>query len=182
MWYLGTDVTECFYMQDKNGHVHAIEMTKNGFNSTFSVYCSCDEDWGYEFSNMDVTSDYERVKHIVVEAAFACADIFEAMNAIDDAFEHVFGDIMFDEDECGCGCETVTDNGCANGANGTNHGCCNHTNCGSGCAYPNCGCGCGTNCNGNCGANCTGGCGANGNNGCAVNPNNCGINCGICDD
>ena len=84
-----------------------------------------------------------------------------------------------DCNDCGCGCEAVPDNGCANG---TNHGCCIHPNCGSGCAYPNCGCGCGTNCNGNCGANCTGGCGANGNN-CNINCNTaCGINCGICDD
>ena len=102
MNYHGTYVTETIYAT-AGGDVHYIELTKSGDDPIFFVTACCDEDWVWAF-NFDV-SNYEMVKHTVMDAIFACDDMDELMDTLDEVFENVFADILVDG-ECECDCET----------------------------------------------------------------------------
>ena len=106
MNYYGTYVTETIYVTAPDG-IHYIELTKSGDDPVFFVTNCCNEDWVWAF-DLDM-SNYELVKHTIMDTILSCDDMDDLMDTLDRMFGIVFGDIIADcEIECGCDC----DNGC----------------------------------------------------------------------
>lgn len=120
MIYLMTDVTERIYMHndcDKND-VHCIMLTKSGEEPVFYVHCCCDEDWVWEFY-MDNASNYEMVKHMVMDTMFECEDIEAVICELDEVFADIFDDIVVwdvdnDNNNEECCCERCNHRDCLN--------------------------------------------------------------------
>lgn len=100
MNYHGTYVTETIYVTTGN-EVHYIELTKSGDDPIFFVTTCCNEDWVWAF-NMDM-SNYDMVKHVIMDVIFDSDDMEELIDTLDEVFEEVFADILVDG-ECDCGC------------------------------------------------------------------------------
>lgn len=87
---------------------HWIDLVKDKDEPIFYVTCCCDDEWGWEFG-YDKTN-YERIKHIIVDCIFECNDMEDLIDDLDEIFEEiVYGsddEIEEDEDECDdcCGC------------------------------------------------------------------------------
>lgn len=104
MVYYATDVTEKIYIYNEKNHndVHYINLTKSGDTPTFYVTCCCNEKWIWEFY-MDNASNYEMVKHVVMDTIMEYDNMREVLEALDEQFEEVFGDIVdWDIDEYYC--------------------------------------------------------------------------------
>lgn len=100
MNYHGTYATETIYVTTGN-EVHYIELTKSGDDPIFFVTTCCNEDWVWTF-NMDM-SNYDMVKHVIMDVIFDSEDMEELIDTLDEVFEEVFADILVDG-ECDCGC------------------------------------------------------------------------------
>jgi hypothetical protein len=100
MNYHGTYATETIYVTTGN-EVHYIELTKSGDDPIFFVTTCCNEDWVWAF-NMDM-SNYDMVKHVIMDVIFDSEDMEELIDTLDEVFEEVFADILVDG-ECDCGC------------------------------------------------------------------------------
>lgn len=100
MNYHGTYVTETIYVTTGN-EVHYIELTKSGDDPIFFVTTCCNEDWVWAF-NIDM-SNYDMVKHVIMDTIFDSEDMEELIDTLDEVFEEVFADILVDG-ECDCGC------------------------------------------------------------------------------
>lgn len=106
MIYNGTNVTETIWfapMHDDND-THCIELTKASDEPVFYVTTCCDEEWMWAFY-MDGMSNYEMVKHTIMDAAFECVNMCQLLNELDAIFEENFADIVaYDECECDGNC------------------------------------------------------------------------------
>lgn len=100
MNYHGTYATETIYVTTGN-EVHYIELTKSGDDPIFFVTTCCNEDWVWAF-NMDM-SNYDMVKHVIMDTIFDSDDMEELIDTLDEVFEEVFADILVDG-ECDRGC------------------------------------------------------------------------------
>lgn len=117
MVYHGTSVTEEIYIgpEDELDDICCIEMTKAHDEPMFYVTACCNTDWVWKFK-MDGESNYEMVKHTIIDAIFECDNIVELMGYLDEVFEEDFDDIIAYE-EIGhdnyC-CEACNHRGCLN--------------------------------------------------------------------
>ena len=106
MIYFATDLTEKIYMHSAScqDDMHCIALTKSGDEPTFYVQCCCNENWIWEFY-MDNVSNYEMVKHVVMDVMLECDNMREVLETLDAQFEEIFDDIVvWDECECNCAC------------------------------------------------------------------------------
>lgn len=117
MVYHGTSVVEEIYIgpEDDLDDVCCIEMTKASDEDVFYVTTCCNTDWLWKFK-MDGVSNYEMIKHTIVDAIFECENIIELMDYLDATFEEDFDDIVAYEeigydDYC---CENCNHRGCLN--------------------------------------------------------------------
>lgn len=116
MVYHGTNKTETIYisLEDDLEHVCGIELIKAYDEPVFYVTTCCNTDWVWKFS-MDGESNYEMVKHTIIDAVFECDDIVELMDYLDAIFEEDFDDIVVYEEVCDeCCCENCNHRDCLN--------------------------------------------------------------------
>lgn len=102
MIYNGTNVTEKIWfspMHDDND-THYISLIKAVNDPVFYVTTCCNEEWVWAFY-MDGVSNYEMVKHTIMDTVFECRNIGQLLNELDDIFEENFADIIA-HDECEC--------------------------------------------------------------------------------
>jgi hypothetical protein len=98
---------------------HCIELIKADDESIFYVTSCCNDDWVWAFY-MDGLSNYEMVKHTIMDVAFECADMCELFGELDAIFAVDFEDIVAGEiegeEECNdtCCCENCDHRGCLN--------------------------------------------------------------------
>ena len=115
MIYYGTYNTEgiLWHTSGDADDMHAILLTKECNAPAFTVNVCCDDEWEWRFS-MKSPSNYEIVKHMIMDLAFECNNIDELVDAMDEMFEETLAEIVIN-DECEC------DGGCCEG--------CNHRDC-----------------------------------------------------
>lgn len=87
---------------------HYIEMEMDKDDPIFYVSCCCDEDWIWAFWYSK--SDYEKIKHAILDIVFECESMDEVMDALDEVFVECFDDILVDDEED----EFECDGDCAN--------------------------------------------------------------------
>ena len=108
MVFRGMSQTETFFFHT-DGDVHYIEMERDGEEGIFYVKACCNDEWEWKF--YDTASNYELVKHMIIDVAFSEDDMVDAMDALDGVFEDIFGEIVvWDECDCDgncqhCGCK-----------------------------------------------------------------------------
>lgn len=127
MIYCSTGSLERLFFHP-NGNLeerHWVDLEVSNCGSTFAVTICCDEDWAWEFY-YDKTN-YDLIKHVIMDCIFESDSIDELIEAMDEAFEEFFYDIVVDEAElqedevefecdgdCGnCACSAI--NGCDEG-------------------------------------------------------------------
>ena len=105
MVYHGTYVVEriAVRLMSSLNETHFIDLVKDADAPVFYATCCCNEDWFYEFS-MSNNSDYERIKHNIMETIFECDTMEELLNTLSEIFEDGFANILV-KDECNCDCE-----------------------------------------------------------------------------
>ena len=113
MNYCATGSLERLFISEihKPNERHWVDITMSEDTPTFSVTCCCDDEWIWEF-DYDKTN-YDCVKHVIMDCIFDAEDMFELIYALDAAFEECFDDIAvneieLEEDEFEC------DGDCAN--------------------------------------------------------------------
>ena len=117
MVYHGTSIVEeiCIGPDGDLNDVCSINMIKAPDESVFYVTTPCNTDWLWKF-RMDGVSNYEMIKHTIIDAIFECNNIIKLMDYLDNVFEEDFDDIVaYDEfayDEF-C-CENCNHRGCLN--------------------------------------------------------------------
>ena len=113
MVYYGISKTETIvcHMNNDVNDMHYIELVRVCDDAVFCVRTCCDNEWEWRFH--DTASNYELVKHMIMDAMFDCDDMGELMDELDGIFEECFEEILANECEATCDCETG----------------CNHCNC-----------------------------------------------------
>ena len=117
MVYHGTSKIETIWVGPENDmdDVCCIDMTKVYDENAFYVSTCCNTDWVWKF-NMEGETNYEMVKHTIIDEVFECENMIELMDHLDDIFGELFGDIVAYEDEAHdeCCCEACNHRGCLN--------------------------------------------------------------------
>lgn len=105
MWHPDNDVDD----------VHIVSLTQYPHEAVCTVEICCDEDWEWKF-DMTTPSNYELVKHMIMDVAFESDNMEEFVAAIDEMFEEDFAAIVVDDErECeGNCCERCGHRGCLN--------------------------------------------------------------------
>ena len=105
MNYCGTSFTEDIYLCNANdvNDEHCVSLIKGCDEPVFYVTTCCNSDWIWAFY-MDGESNYEMIKHTIMDAAFECHDMFELMDMLDEIFEEDFDDIVVQTCEPCCEC------------------------------------------------------------------------------
>ena len=94
-----------FHSKDDVDDFYIISFTQNLDGKTFRVEVDFDDDWYWEL--MMNPSNYETVKHMVMDVAFECESEDELLMELDTLFESAFSAIVVcDDEECDC------ENGC----------------------------------------------------------------------
>jgi hypothetical protein len=117
MIYNGTNVTETIWfapLHDQDD-IHCIELIKADDEAIFYVTSCCNDEWIWAFY-MDGVSNYEMVKHTIMDAALECVDMYHLLGELDAIFATDFEDIVaYDECECdGSCCEHCDHRDCLN--------------------------------------------------------------------
>lgn len=103
MIFDSTGCLERLFMRPENNHNerHWVDITMGAETeneeSTFTVTICCDDEWMWEF--WYTKTNYDLVKHIVMDCIFESDDINELINNMDEAFEIYFSDIVVDTAE-----------------------------------------------------------------------------------
>lgn len=121
MVYAGTNATETIWFAPLSNvnEMHCIELIKADDESVFYVTSCCSEDWVWAFY-MDGLSNYEMIKHTIMDTAFECDSMCQLLGVLDCIFATDFEDIIVceieEEDECNeaCCCENCSHRGCLN--------------------------------------------------------------------
>lgn len=71
---------------------HYIELTVDGAFPKFAVTCCCDDEWLWEF--MYSKTNYEMIKHIIMDCMFECDSMEELIEELDEVFETEFMDMV----------------------------------------------------------------------------------------
>lgn len=100
MVFYGTNNIECinFHVAGDSKTHHFIMMTKLSDAPIFTVECSWDSEWCYDFW-MENNSDYERVKYNIMETIGECEDVDVLQTVLEKIFEDGFEEILV---ECDC--------------------------------------------------------------------------------
>lgn len=100
MVYHGTSITETIYVgtQSDLENTCCINLIKAHDEPIFYVTTCCNTDWVWKFS-MDGESNYEMVKHTIIDTIFECSNIIELIDCLDAIFEEDFDDIVVYEEE-----------------------------------------------------------------------------------
>ena len=95
----GIGSLERLYVHKNNNlnerHWVDIEMSED--TPTFAVTTCCDDEWIWEFW-YDKTN-YDLVKHMIMDCIFECDNMKELIYAMDEVFEEYFSDIVVNEAE-----------------------------------------------------------------------------------
>lgn len=96
----GIYVAETFEVNpmDALNETHWITMEKSGEAPVFYVYACCDDDWFYVFK-MSSNTDYERVKHNIIDMIFECDTMDELLANLGKLFKDGFADILINKEE-----------------------------------------------------------------------------------
>lgn len=117
MVYHGTSKIETIWVGPENDmhDVCCIDLTKVYDESVFYVSTCGDEDWIWKFY-MEGETNYEMVKHAIIDEVFECENMIELLEHLDDIFGEIFGDIVVYEEEAHdkCCCENCNHRGCLN--------------------------------------------------------------------
>lgn len=102
MVFYGVNNTETILVHEEHDEdiVHYVEMERDCDSETFYVRTCCSLAWEWEF--VDNASNYEMVKHAIIDTVLDCDDMDEAMRELDEIFEEVFKDIVACECEVDC--------------------------------------------------------------------------------
>ena len=115
MIYHGTSNTETIWIGLENDleNVCCIDLVKAHDEPVFYVTTCCNTDWKWKFY-MDGESNYEMVKHSIIDAIFECDNIIDLMDYLDAFFEETFDDIIVWEEKANddCCCENCNHRGC----------------------------------------------------------------------
>ena len=106
MVYYGTEKAELIYFHEKGNenNMHFIVMEQDCDESVFYVRTCCNSDWEWKFYYNP--SNYEMVKHMIMDAGFECDAMDEMLFELDGIFEEIFEEIVvWDECECNRSCE-----------------------------------------------------------------------------
>ena len=76
---------------------HWVDIAQANDEPTFSVTCCCNEEWIWEFWYSK--TNYELVKHMVMDCIFDAEDMNDLIDAMDEAFEEFFSDIVVETAE-----------------------------------------------------------------------------------
>lgn len=100
---------------------HWVDMEMSNCGPTFAVTICCDEDWIWEFK-YDKTN-YDLVKHMIMDCIFEAESVGELIDAMDEVFEECFDDIVVNvaelqEDEIEFECDGDCDNCMCSAING----------------------------------------------------------------
>ena len=122
MVYHGTNKTEMIWVGPANDleEMHCIELVESCDEPAFYVTACCNENWTWKFK-MDGVTNYETIKHTIMDAAFECDSMGELLDDLDAIFADNFEDILVegdnedeDEYECNCCCEYCDHRDCLN--------------------------------------------------------------------
>ena len=104
MIFNGMMKTDAFFFRTENSDNDQcfVEMERDCEIGTFSVCISCDDEWEWRF--YDRASNYELVKHAIIDIALDAKNEDDLINGMDDIFSEYFDSIV----ACKC------DNGCGN--------------------------------------------------------------------
>ena len=123
MVYCSTGSMERLYFHPNNDltETHWVDLEMSNCDPTFAVTICCDEDWVWEFY-YDKTN-YDLVKHVIMDCIFEAESVEELIEAMDEAFEEFFDEIVVYEaelleDECEIDCGGDCDNCVCNAING----------------------------------------------------------------
>ena len=99
MIYCSTGSLERLFMHESKHpeERHWIDITMGEDTPTFAVTCCCDDEWIWEFW-YDKTN-YDLVKHMIMDCIFESKDMDDLIDAIDEVFEECFRDIVANEAE-----------------------------------------------------------------------------------
>ena len=82
---------------DRPHESHWISITKDKDEPKFFVNCCCDEDWSWDFWYSK--TNYDIVKHLIMDCVFEATTMDELIDMIDEAFEEFCLEITFNEAE-----------------------------------------------------------------------------------
>lgn len=117
MIYHGTTNTETIFIGQEADldDVCCIDLIKAHDEAVFYVTTCCNTDWVWQFY-MNGETNYEMIKHVIIDAVFECDNIVELMEYLDDVFVEDFDDIIVYEEEThdDCCCENCNHRDCLN--------------------------------------------------------------------
>ena len=116
MVYCGTGITETIFIGSEEDLDNAccMDLIKAYDEPVFYVTTCCNTDWVWKFY-MDGESNYEMVKHTIIDAIFECDNIIDLMDYLDAVFEEDFDDIVvYEEVHDDCCCENCNHRNCLN--------------------------------------------------------------------
>lgn len=96
-----------YFSEDPSGFAHSINMEMAMEDAAFVVTCCCNAEFCWQFAYSK--SDYEAVKHLIVDCIPLCDNIEELCDMLSDIFMDSFGDILIEDDE-----DDECDGDCAN--------------------------------------------------------------------
>ena len=76
---------------------HYVYVTKDKDEPKFSVTTCCDDEWSWEFWYSK--TNYDIVKHLVMDCVFDAETMDELIDAMDEVFEEFCWEIVFDKAE-----------------------------------------------------------------------------------
>lgn len=93
MIYYGNEKVEriLFHIEDDVDDMHWIYLVRSCDDNVFYVRACCDKDWEWTF--YDNSTNYEMIKHSIMDIMFDCDDMEEVMDELDDLFEDCFSEI-----------------------------------------------------------------------------------------
>ena len=106
MLYHGTNKTETIWIgpSDDVREMHYIELIQAEDKPVFYVTACCNHDWIWTF-DMNGASNYEMIKHTIMDAAFASSSMGILLDNLDAIFEEDFADMLAEDEDAECACQ-----------------------------------------------------------------------------
>ena len=86
-----TSETIFMHPNDDPHSTHYVELIIDGASPTFAVTCCCNDEWIWEF--MYSKTNYDMVKHVIMDVMFDCDSMEELIEELDEVFETEFYDM-----------------------------------------------------------------------------------------
>lgn len=106
MVYYGSVKTEAMVFHNDNDvhEMHYVELVRPCEDGVFYVRTCCDSEWEWAFYY--TASNYEMIKHVIMDVMFECNNMTELMLELDIMFEENFAEIVAYDDDDDCDCDT----------------------------------------------------------------------------